>query len=256
MALRRVHVWERDGRYFWRVRLPHRLAPRLGRAVIAWSLGTREPAEARRRAARATAAFETFAAMLGSAPLRQPTDAEMMQVLRGIYDDIVLGKESIRAAVLSPAEMAEGGLTPDPLTPEEIDLFTRDQDEQSAEAWEQSLRDNDRRRVQPLVAERLAERGLALPDHFHLHRTLLRMALRVIVHAKKVSESEGDGDLAAFPSANAIPRRAWRRCWSMTSRSRRSKTPSSHTRSARRSGAAGARRRSRRRRSPFASGTA
>jgi len=79
MALRRVHVWERDGRYFWRVRLPRRLAPRLGRAVITWSLGTREPREARRRAARATAAFETFAAMLDRVPpLRQPTDAEMM----------------------------------------------------------------------------------------------------------------------------------------------------------------------------------
>lgn len=200
MALRRVHVWERDGLYFWRVRLPRRLAPRLGRAVIAWSLGTREPREARRRAARATAAFETFAAMLDSAPpLRQPTDAEMMEVLRGIYDDIVLGKESIRAAVLSPAEMAEEGLTPDALTPEEIEILTRDHDEQSAEAWEQSLRDNDLRRVQPLVAQRLAERGLALPDHVHLHRTLLRMALRVIVRAKKVSESEGDSDLSAFP---------------------------------------------------------
>jgi hypothetical protein len=200
MALRRVHVWSRDGLYFWRVRLPRRLAPRLGRAVIAWSLGTREPREARRRAARATAAFETFAAMLDSVPpLRQPTDAEMMEVLRGIYDDIVLGKESIRAAVLSPAEMAEEGLATEPLTPGEIDILTRDHDEQSAEAWEQSLRDNDLRRVQPLVAQRLAERGLAPPDHFHLHRTLLRMALRVVVRAKKVSESEGDSDIAAFP---------------------------------------------------------
>ena len=129
MALRRVHVWERDGRYFWRVRLPRRLAPRLGRAVITWSLGTREPREARRRAARATAAFETFAAMLDRVPpLRQPTDAEMMEVLRSIYDDIVLGKESIRAAVLSPAEMAEEGLATEPLTPEEIDILTRDHD--------------------------------------------------------------------------------------------------------------------------------
>lgn len=200
MALRRVHVWERDGRYFWRVRLPRRLAPRLGRAVIAWSLGTREPREARRRAARATAAFETFAAMLDRVPpLRQPTDAEMMEVLRGIYDDIVLGQESIRAAVLSPAEMAEEGLATEPLTPEEIDILTRDHDEQSAEAWERSLRENDIRRVQPLVVQRLAERGLAPPDHFHLYRTLLRMALRVVVRAKKVSESDGDSDLGAFP---------------------------------------------------------
>lgn len=200
MALRRVHVWSRGGLYFWRVRLPCRLAPRLGRAVIAWSLGTREPREARRRAARATAAFETFAAMLDRVPpLRQPNDAEMMEVLRGIYDDIVLGRESIRAAVLSPAEMAEEGLTRDALTPEEIDILTRDHEEQSAEAWEQSLRDNDLRRVQPLVAQRLADKGLAPPDHFHLHRTLLRMALRVIVRAKKVSESEGDSDIAAFP---------------------------------------------------------
>lgn len=200
MALRRVHVWERDGRYFWRLRLPRRLAPWLGRAVIAWSLGTREPREARRRAARATAAFETFAQMLDSAPpLRQPTDTEMMEVLRAIYDDIVLGKESVRAAVLSPAEMAEEGIASEPLTAEEIEILTRDHDEQSAEAWEEALRDNDLRRVQPLVAQRLAERGLAVPEHFHLHRTLLRMALRVVVRAKKVSESEGDSDLGAFP---------------------------------------------------------
>ena len=209
MALRRVHVWERDGRYFWRVRLPRRLALRLGRAVIAWSLGTREPREARRRAARATAAFETFAAMLDRVPpLRQPTDAEMMEVLRSIYDDIVLGKESIRAAVLSPAEMAEEGLATEPLTPEEIDILTRDHDEQSAEAWEQSLRENDIRRVQPLVAQRLAAKGLAPPDHFHLHRTLLRMALRVVVRAKKVSESEGDADLGAFPIPERLSRNA------------------------------------------------
>jgi integrase len=123
----------------------------------------------------------------------------MMEVLRGIYDDIVLSKESIRAAVLSPAEMTEEGLTPDPLTPEEIEILTRDHDEQSAESWEQSLRDNDLRRVQPLVTQRLAERGLAPPDHFHVYRTLLRMALRVIVRAKKASESDGDSELADFP---------------------------------------------------------
>jgi hypothetical protein len=51
--------------------------PRLGWAVIAWPGGTREPREARRRAARATAAFETSAQMLDSLPPRcQPTDAE------------------------------------------------------------------------------------------------------------------------------------------------------------------------------------
>ena len=49
-------------------------------------------------------------------------------MLRSIYDDIVLGKESIRAAVLSPTEMAEEGLATEPLTPEEIDILTRDHD--------------------------------------------------------------------------------------------------------------------------------
>lgn len=96
MALGRVHVWERAGCYYWRVRLPRGLAPRLGRSVVAWSLGTREPREARRRAARATAAFETFAAMLERLPpLRQPTDADLMRLLRDIFDDILVGRDDL-----------------------------------------------------------------------------------------------------------------------------------------------------------------
>lgn len=137
MALGRVHVWERAGCYYWRVRLPRGLAPRLGRSVVAWSLGTREPREARRRAARATAAFETFAAMLERVPpLRQPTDADLMRVLRDIFDDILVGRESIRAAVLSPSEMKAEGLDGEPPTPEEIALLDRDHDEQSVETWQ------------------------------------------------------------------------------------------------------------------------
>jgi integrase len=201
MALRRVHVWERDGRYYWRVRLPRRLAPRLGRAVIAWSLGTREPREARQRAARATAAFETFVSMLDQAtPRRQPTDAELMEVLRAIFDDIVLGRESINAAVLSPAEMAEEGIASDELTPEEIAILDREHDEQSAATWKTYLDNNDLRQVGPLVERYLADKGLAPPNHFHLHRTLLHMALRVVVKAKEVIESRGDPD--AFPYAD------------------------------------------------------
>lgn len=124
MALRRVHVWSRDGLHFWRVRLSRRLAPRLGRAVIAWSLGTREPRDARRRAARATAAFETFAHMLDRVPERRPpTDTALMGVLRAIYDEIVLGKEASSAAVLSRAERREEGISQEAPTPEEVAII-------------------------------------------------------------------------------------------------------------------------------------
>ncbi|MFN6954546.1 MAG: DUF6538 domain-containing protein [Acetobacteraceae bacterium] len=203
MALRRVHVWERDGRYYWRVRLPCRLAPRLGRGVIAWSLATRDPREARRRAARATAAFETFAQMLDRVPeRRQPTDAEMMEVLRAIYDEIVLGRESVGAAVLSAAERAEEGIADEPLTPEEIALLERDHAEDSAAAWARALADNDLRRVEPRVQRHLVARGLGTPEPFHLHRTLLRMALRVVAQAKAVGEREDGGSIDAFPYAD------------------------------------------------------
>ncbi len=53
MALRRVHVWNRDGRYYWRVRLPVVLARRLGRTHYGVALRTSDRGLARRLAARA-----------------------------------------------------------------------------------------------------------------------------------------------------------------------------------------------------------
>jgi hypothetical protein len=139
--------------------------PRLGWAVIAWPGSTREPQEARRRAARATAAFETFAAMLDSVPpLRQPTDAELIEVLRGIYHDIVLGQESISAAVLSAAERAEEGRATEQPTPADIALLGRKHDEQSVATRRDYLAKNDLRCVEPLSIATWPRRALPSPS--------------------------------------------------------------------------------------------
>jgi hypothetical protein len=131
----------------------------------------------------------------------------MMEVLRTIYDDIVLGRESIRAAVLSPSEMKAEGLDGEPPTPEEIALLDRDHDEQSVETWQGYLRDNDLRRVQPLVHEYLDRHDLSAPEHFHLYRTVLRMALTAVVEAKRLNEERANGHYrkVEFPLEGSPP---------------------------------------------------
>jgi len=112
----------------------------------------------------------------------------------------VLGQESISAAAKTPAEMAEEDLTAEFFTAEESAELDRLTNEHSAKAWREYFNRNNVQRVQPLVARYLADRGLALPEHPHLHRTVLHMALRVVAKAKEIVENDGDPD--AFPYAD------------------------------------------------------
>lgn len=103
--------------------------------------------------------------------------------------------------------MKAEGLDGEPPAPEEIALLDRDHDEQSVETWQGYLRDNDLRRVQPLVEEYLDRHGLSAPEHFHLYRTVLRMALTAVVEAKRLNEERANGHYrkVEFPLEGSPP---------------------------------------------------
>ncbi|MFN6956782.1 MAG: DUF6538 domain-containing protein, partial [Acetobacteraceae bacterium] len=87
----RLHLLSRRGRFYWRARLPVVLARRLGRTHYGIALRTSDRVLARRLAARATAAMETLAeavAMTAQEPI-QPTDAELMEILREMFRAIL-----------------------------------------------------------------------------------------------------------------------------------------------------------------------
>jgi hypothetical protein len=86
----------------------------------------------------------------------------MMEVPRAILDDIVLGKESVSAAVLSPAERAEEGRATGQPTPADIALLGRKHDEQSAATRRDYLGNNDLRRVEPLSIATWPRRALPI----------------------------------------------------------------------------------------------
>lgn len=129
---------------------------------------------------------------------QQPTDADLMRILREIYDDIILEEESLRSAVLSPREAKEEGLDDDTLDYVDED-WERQAREESLETWQGYLVQNELNPVTPVVERHLAKNSLDTPEPYHRYRAFLRMALRAVVEAKRANERRASGDYGPAP---------------------------------------------------------
>jgi|GEM_PF-6800376 len=181
----RIHLLSRRGRFYWRARLPLVLARRLGRTHWAIALRTSDRALARRLAARATAAVESLAAavaMTAQDPI-QPTDAELMEILREMFRAIIARGE--REHLLRPADWDPDAIS-DYDTDEEREIKALDDPMDEAHYWRGVLLRNAYEEIRPYTEAALRRRNRATPEPDERHRAFLRMAAGVAAEAHTI----------------------------------------------------------------------
>lgn len=118
MSTGHLHLFKRAGRYWWRRRLPARLGAALGIAQVRRSLHTADPSAARRRARRASVAFDGWLAIVEknmTEGRRAPTQDELKGVLDDLLEKVLADGERRRAQRPPgpPDWMTEGPDDPD-----------------------------------------------------------------------------------------------------------------------------------------------
>ncbi len=115
------HLTQRSGIYYFRARVPTHLVQAFGRSVVSLSLGTRDPAEARRRARERRVEFERALAQLQGASTCAPAHDEWRGSVLHLSDhDIDALCERYRAQRLADDEQQRtSGLT---AAAQELDL--------------------------------------------------------------------------------------------------------------------------------------
>lgn len=196
----RIHLSKRAGRYYWRARLPVVLASRLGRSHFGISLRTGDRMLARRLAARATAAVETLAeavAMTAQEP-QQPTDAELMEILREMFVGIIARTE--RAQLHRPEDFDPDAIRDDD-TDEEAQAKAEFDPMETATYWRGAFARNALEEIRPFTQAALRRRNRAAPEPEERHRAFLRMALGVAAEAHAISGARRLGEMrpAVFP---------------------------------------------------------
>jgi integrase len=196
----RLHLLARDGRFYWRARLPLVLARRLGRTHYGIALRTSDRALARRLAARATAAMESLAeavAMTAQEP-QQPTDAELMEILREMFVGIIARSER---AHLHRAEDFDPDAIRDDDTDEEAQAKAEADPMEKATYWRGVITRNALEEIRPYTQAALRRRNRAAPEPEERHRAFLRMALGVAAEAHEIGGARRLGHTrpAVFP---------------------------------------------------------
>ncbi|WP_337875614.1 DUF6538 domain-containing protein [Elioraea sp.] len=181
----RVHLLARGGRFYWRARLPVVLARRLGRTHYGIALRTSDRALARRLATRATAAVESLAeavAMTAQEP-QQPTDAELMQILREMFRAIIARGE--REHLFRPENWDPDAISDDD-TDEEREAKALDDPMDRAHYWRGVLLRNAYEDIRPYAEAALRRRNRGTPKPDERHRAFLRMAAGVAAEAHAI----------------------------------------------------------------------
>lgn len=196
----RVHLLARRGRFYWRARLPLVLASRIGRSHFGIALRTSDRALARRLAARATAAMETLAeavAMTAQEP-PQPTDAELMEILREMFVGIIARSE--RAHLHRPEDFDPDAISDDD-TDEEAQAKAEADPSEKATYWRGVITRNALEEIRPFTQAALRRRNRAAPEPEERHRAFLRMALGVAAEAHEIGGARRLGHTrpAIFP---------------------------------------------------------
>jgi integrase len=176
------------------------LARRLGRSHYGIALRTSDRALAKRLAARATAAMETLAeavAMTAQDPI-QPTDAELMEILREMFRGIIARGE--REHLFRPENWDPDAIS-DYDTEEEAEAKALDDPMDRAHYWSGVLLRNAYEEIRPYVAAALRRRNRATPEPENRHRAFLRMAAGTAAEAHRILGARRQGQTlpALFP---------------------------------------------------------
>lgn len=194
MATRHLHLFRRGAVYYWRCRLPARLARSLGRDVLCRSLRTTNPALARRRAKRLSIGVETLADhldRLAVARRRPPSASDLNKILWDLYFDVIEAGERSRAS----RALGENPYVAEPPENEEQWDAYPVQPEDRAEGLRGSLQMNDYREAEAVINRMLAERKLAPPPPSEDYRRFLRNAMYTLAAAYDADTELEEGRL-------------------------------------------------------------
>lgn len=181
----RVHRLARRGWFYWRARMPPVLASRIGRSHSGNALRTSDRAVARGLAARATAAVEALGeavTMTAQEPI-QPTDAELMEILRQMVRAIIVRGE--REHLFRPENHDPDAISDDD-TEEEAEAEALDDPTDLAHDWRGVLVRNAFEEIRPYTQGALRRRNRAAPEPEERHRSLPRMAAGVAAEAPAI----------------------------------------------------------------------
>ena len=185
------HLLRRGQAYHWRRRVPLALVPLIGRSHLTCTLGTKSRVKAAAMVRRASVAFDLLMDRLMRAMNdgREPTEAEVAELLQQLFDDIHSMGEIARAASLQPCQEGHAdGRTRGQLFAAERDRFR------------QSLAREDPEPIAPVVEALLQEKQLAVEPDSIAFDTICRQALKVAIHALgvQVERERGDDDDASL----------------------------------------------------------
>lgn len=144
--------------------------------------------------------METLAeavAMSAKEPI-QPSDAELMEILREMFRGIIARGE--REHLFRPADFDPDAIQDDD-TDEEIEAKILDDPMDKARFWESVLTGNAYEDIRPHVAAALRRRHRAPPEPEERHRAFLRMAAGVAAEAHRILGARRQGQTipALFP---------------------------------------------------------
>src|SRR5690606_30515443 len=118
----RFHLVNRNGRYYWRRRLPAALARACGRAELCWSLRTGDPRRARQLALRLSAALDDVLHRIARRMTigYELTRADLDRVLRHLYERLLESYELRRALSAARADDPERAARPGEEVPPDL----------------------------------------------------------------------------------------------------------------------------------------
>jgi hypothetical protein len=110
MSTAQSHLARRGALYYWRRRLPEPLNAALRRSHYALSLGTADPAQARRLARRLSVALDLFAEHIATMTVAEtPSPGQLNLVLKRLFDEILeAGERRREARGAQPPALASG----------------------------------------------------------------------------------------------------------------------------------------------------
>lgn len=203
MSTGHLHLVKRGAAYWWRRRIPAALTRALGAAQLRRSLGTRDPVVARRRARRASAAFDDWwyeveIDMIDGKPA--PTPEQLNDIVNSIFRRILDEKErerAMRPPGTPPQEFYERDR---PEGAEAVEIIPASKTE--ADIWEGELAKNDASEVAPMIIDSMQARGVALDPQSLEFRLLARRAMAAGIRALKI---DADRELGVYDEDSPAP---------------------------------------------------
>lgn len=212
---RRLHIFNRNGVFYWRRRLPELVAKAFGRSHILLSLRSRDRKAASRLASILSANLDQFVHIM-QLEQREPTPAEVQKILDQLYRRILEGCRDHRMQRYTDEEMQRGIEEEKRRYPNEEDTeahFIPDQmvdegahftfPDQTIERLRQDRLENDFRSIRWLLAPILTNANLDVATDTVAFRRFLNVALQFAIKAFEEGHAELEG-LAGTPGLEAL----------------------------------------------------